>query len=229
MKIVFAPDWFLTTDVTIEFFSFIVLLIFFILCNKSYKTSGNKKTKNLGRGFLLISLAQLATILTKFVLYDNSTAMHNIGDVMVAYNVVKSIDIFYYIGFFFHRLLTLLGLYLIYRIYLTKKSETDMLLVSYFLIVSVFISQFFYYIFHLSALILLILIIWNYCKVYKKNKNINTKRLIIALGIMAFAQLVFIFSIVKQLYIAGQILELVSYLILLSLIIRILKYGKEKN
>ncbi len=125
MKIVFTPDWFLGTDVLIEIFSFIILFVFFYLSVKAYKLSRNKNSLYLGVGFLLIALAELATIFTKVVLYYDTTFTQHIGQVIVTYNVVKSVDIFYYIGFFFHKLLTLLGFYVIYRLPLKKKFSGD--------------------------------------------------------------------------------------------------------
>jgi hypothetical protein len=226
MDIVFAPNWFVGSDILIEFFSFVVLFIFFILCTKSFNLTKNKKTLILGRGFLLIAIAQLATILTKVVIYNHTTALHNIGVAIISYNIVKTVNVFYYIGFFFHRLLTLLGFYMIYRISLAKKSEPDVLLVIYFLMISAVISNFFYYIFHITILVLLTLIIRNYCLICKKNQSYNTKTLLTAFIIMSIAQLVFIFSVVECLYIAGQTLELVSYLTLLMLILRILQKSK---
>ncbi len=229
MKIVFTPDWFLTPDVLIEIFSFIILLLFFYFSVKSYRLSKNKNSLYLGTGFLLIALAELATTLTKVVLYYDTTFTQQVGQMVITYKVVNSVDILYYIGFFFHKLLTLLGLYIIYRLPLEKKSFGDILIGICFILISVIFSQSFYYLFHLTALVLLILIINNYCKIYDKNKAENTKILIIALSMLALSHVIFILSKLNILYVIGQIIQLVSYIILLILIIKILKYGSSKK
>ena len=108
MKIVFTPDWFLGGDVLVEGFSFLILLIFFILSIRNYRLSKNKKDLYLGLGFFLIAIAEIATILTKVVLYYDFNITQQVGQMIVTQQVVKSIDIFYYIGFFFHKFLTLL-------------------------------------------------------------------------------------------------------------------------
>ena len=159
MKLVFTPDWFLSFDVFIELFSFMILFLFFVLAIRNFKLSINKNSLYLGIGFFLIALAEIFTILTKFILYYDTTFTQNVGQMIVTYNVVKSVDIFYYIGFFFQKILTLLGLYTIYRTSLKKKSPTEFWLIVYFLIISVIMSLSFYYIYHLTALIILILII----------------------------------------------------------------------
>ncbi len=229
VKIVFTPDWFLGKDVLIEGFSFIVLFIFSFLSIKNYKLNKNRKFLYLGVGFGLIALAQLAAVITKLVLYYDIGPSQEIGRAIITSQILKSIDIFYYAGFFFHRLLTLLGLYVIYRLPRDKKSPRDFVLVSYFIIISALLSKQVYYLFHATALVLLVLIMNNYYEVYKKNKFVNTKILILAFGILALSQLIFIISRLEVAFVTANIVELISYIILLILIIRILQYGKKKK
>jgi len=229
MKIVLTPDWFLGKDVIIEFISFIILFIFFFLCIKNYKIDKNKKLLYLGIGFLLIGLAEFTSIFTKLVLYYDTVFTREIGQMIVTYHIVSTVDIFYYIGFFVFRLLTLSGLYIIYKLPLEKEKKQDFLLSMFFVIVISFLSQNLNYLFRLTALALLVLIIRNYYLVYDKNKSKNTKILISAFSILALSNLIYIFEGSGTLFVIADILELVSYLILLALIIRILKYGKEKK
>ena len=232
MKIVFTPDWFLGSDVLIEVFSFLILALFFALAYRNYKLSKNKNSLYLGIGFLIIAIAELSTVLTKLVLYYNTSFTSQIGQMIITYHVIKSVDIFYYIGFFFHKLLTLLGFYIIYRIPLKRKMERDSILAICFIIISALFSSAFSYLFHLAALVLLLLIINNYYQIYKKNKSENTLILIMAFSMLALSQLIFVLSDLNICYVIGQVIQLVSYLILLFLIIRItrhLEYGRKKE
>ena len=229
MKIVLTPDWFLANDVLIELFSFLILFVFFVLSMRSYRLSKNKNSLWLGIGFFLIAIAELATTFTKFVLFYDTTFTQNIGHMIVTYNVVKSVDVFYYAGFFFHKMLTLLGLYIIYRISSERKSFDDVLLIIYFLVISSFFGITIGYIFHLTALILLISIIINYSKICCQNKSKNTQILISAFVILTVSHVILMFSSSGNWYVFGQLIQLVSYLILLFLIIRILKHGKREK
>jgi hypothetical protein len=230
MKLVLTPDWFLGKDVIIESFSFIVLFVFFLLCWRYYKLSKKKSLLYLGIGFLLIALAQIATILTKLVLYYDTTFTHQIGQMIVTYQFLKSVDIFYQFGFFFERLLTLLGFYVIYKLSLKKKWTGDSYLVLYFLILTSFFSAgLYYYIFHLTALLLILLIIKNYSQIYRKNKNMNTKILVIAFSLLALSQLIYILAKLSTLFVIANLIGLASYIILLLLIIRILKQVRNIN
>ena len=228
MKIVFTPDWFLGKDVLIEIFSFVVLLSFFILCLKNYKLNKKKNFLYLGIGFLMISLSQITTIMTKIVLYYNSRFIQNIGVMIVSYQIVNSIDIFYQAGFFLQRILTLIGLYILYKLALNKKWTGDSYLVLFFLVlISIFSTNFYYYIFHLVALILLLLIIKNYLSIYKKNRHNNTKILIIAFTMLAISKMIFLLSKLSTFFVIANLIELASYIILLVLITRIIWHSKR--
>ncbi|MBI2629585.1 hypothetical protein HYW76_00625 [Candidatus Pacearchaeota archaeon] len=229
MKIVFTPDWFLGNDVLIEGFSFLVLIAFFIFTIKSYNLSKKKNFLYLGIGFLLVALAQLATILTKMVLYYDTSFTQNIGQAIVTYHIVNSVDIFYYTGFFFYKLLTLAGLYVIYRLPKEKDFSDDFFLVGFFILISVIFSNIVYYVFHLTIIFLLLLIIHKYWKIYNKNKSPNTKILVLSFSMLTFAHILFLFSKIGVVYVFGNLIELVSYIILLLLIIRILNSAKKNS
>jgi hypothetical protein len=229
VKIVPTPDWFLGKDIIIEFFSLLVLVIFTVLAYRHYRLSRNRNVLYLGSGFGLIALAQLATILTKLVLYYDIGPSQAIGQAIVSSQIVNSIDLFYYAGFFFHRLLTLVGLYIIYRLPRTQKSIGDYALVVYFIVISSILSREFYYLFHLTAFFLLIMIVENYYRVYQENKFYNTKILMLAFGLLAVSQFLFILSGYEALFVSANLIEAISYTIFLAIIIRILKHGKKKK
>lgn len=229
MSLVFTPNWFINGDILIEFFSFIVLSVFFILCFKNYQLNKNKRILNLGLGFGFIAIAQLSLAITKLVLFYDISIIESIGKFIINSGIVKSIDSLYNVSFFFHRILTLLGFYIIYRLPTKRKFASDFVLAIYFIILSAILGNEFYYLFNITALILLVLITHNYYFIYKKNRFANTKVLVLAFGMLAFSQFLLIFSKIEKIYVAGNIIGLVSYVTLLFLILRILKHGKKKK
>jgi len=229
VKIVLTPEWFIGKDIMIEVFSVIVLMIFVILAYKYYKVNHKRKIFYLGVGFGLIALAQLATILTKLPLYYDFGPANQVGEAIVTSNLASSVDFFYYAGFFFHRFLTLLGFYMIYRLPRDRKSIGDYMAVLYFVIISSLLSKEIFYIFHLTALFILILTVEKYAWIYKENRFFNTKILMLAFSILALSQLAFVLSDIDILFAVANAIELIGYSILLALIIRIWKYGKKKK
>lgn len=229
VKIVLTPEWFIGKDIMIEAFSLIVLVIFTVIAYRYYKMNKNRNILYLGSGFGLIAMAQLATILTKLVLYYDIGPSQQIGQAIITSQIVNSVDFFYYAGFFFYRFLTLLGLYILYRLPRERKSIGDYAIIVYFVLISAFLSQEIFYLFHLTALFILILIVEKYSWIYEKNRFFNTKILMLAFGLLALSQLIFVLSTIDILFVLGNVVELISYTIFLALIIRIWKYGKEKK
>ncbi len=223
MKIVFTPDWFLNNDVLIETFSFFILVTFFLLALKSYSMSRKKSVLYLGMGFFLIALGQLAAIVTKLVLYYDTSVVQEIGQVIITSNIVKSVDIFYYAGFFFSRFFTLLGLYAIFKIPHEKKISSDFFLAIYLLLIVALLSHNFYYLYNFTAFVILVPIIRQYYLIYKKEKMTSTAILIFAFILLAVAQFTFMFSQMGNFYVIAQNIQLASYLILLVLIVKILR------
>jgi len=229
MKIVFTPDWFLNNDVLIDVVIFMVLFLFFLFTVKSYNLSRKKNILYLGFGFLLIALGELSTILTKLVLYYDTLVTQEIGKVVITSQVVNTVDIFYYAGFFFTRFFTLLGLYAIYMIPADKKLTSQFFLTVYLILIVSLLSHNVYYLYHLTALVLLLLIVNNYYNIYQKEKMTNTKILIIAFSLLAISQGIFLLSKLNYFYVIGQSIQLVSYITLFGLITKILKNGKKKK
>ena len=229
VKIVLTPDWFLGFDVLIEIFSFIVLAIFCALSIKNYRINkGKKDFLYVGIGFGLIALAQLATILTKTILYYDFSIIQLVGQAIITNKIVSSVDIFYYIGFFFYRFLTLAGFYIIYRLHNKRTYLGDTLLFGYFILLSALLSTEIYYFFHLTAISILLLITRNYYGIYKENHFSNTKILFIAFSILALSQLLFIFP-GETTQVTANMVELISYTLLLFLAVKIRKDGKKKK
>ncbi|MFH1585231.1 MAG: hypothetical protein ABIB79_00505 [archaeon] len=228
MRLVFTPDWFLGQDVLINFFSFFILGLFFFFSMKNYRVSKNKKLLYLGIGFLLIALAEFSVVLTKFAIFYDVGVTQNIGRIIITYEVVKSLDIIYYLSFFFNRLFTLLGFYIIYRLPL-KRISGDFVLVVYSILVISLLSHNFYYLYHLTALIFLALVTRNYIKVYRKTNLPNTGIFVVALSLLGLSQIMFILSKVSYMYVSAQIVQLISYITLLILIMRISKNGTKKQ
>jgi len=229
MKLVPTPDWFLGKDVLIDLFSFFILIAFFVFCTKSYRLNHKKNSLFLGIGFFLIALAQLSSIITKLVLYYGNAATYNIGKAIVDSQMVSSVDAIYFSGFFTNELLMLLGLFTIYKLPLKKDMRKDFLLMLYLLVISTLLSANFPYLFHLTAFFLIASIIRNYSVVYERNKNKNTKVLIIGFYVLALSQVLFMFSSIGSLFVIADLVELVSYSIFLIVIKGILASHKTIN
>lgn len=229
MQLILAPNWFVKADLIIDLFSFFVLLVFFILSMKNYKLSQNKKTLYLGIGFLILGIAELAIILTRFVIYYDTLFIQKVGEMIIQYHIVKSTDILYDIGGFAYKFLTLLGLYILYRTPMKKSSASDIVLSIFFILLAGLVGEIIFYIFHITLLVFIILIINNYLKVYRKNKTKTTEWLVGSFLILGISHSFFIVSNIPIMYVTAQIIQLIAYISFLFLIISLIKYGNTKR
>jgi len=231
IQLVYSPIWFYGKDIAIDIISMLVLFFIAFFSIRYYRIS--KKNRNylhLGLSFLLIGASFIFKILTNFTIYYKVPATRTLGFITLTYPVLKYTNLLFFFGFYVHRVLMLIGFYLLYCIYQKKSSKVDKFIVIYLILVLTYFSQWAYYVFHANSLIILMLLIWQYGKNYKKNKSKTAKLLLYSFQIIAVSQVFFIFvSLNDLLYVIAMIIQLIGYIMLLTTFIMVIKYGKKKK
>ncbi|MBD3164556.1 hypothetical protein GF323_05100 [Candidatus Woesearchaeota archaeon] len=230
IELVYSPKWFYGKDIIIDIVSIFVLSLIAFFSLKYYSLYRKKRNYlTLGISFIIIAASFLFKILTNFTLYFKVFETRQLGFVTLTYQTLRSTNTLFFIGFLLYRILTLLGLYLLYNIY-QKDSRSTIFLVIYLLLISSYFSQSEYFIFHLTALILLILITLYYIRNYRKNKNKTSRLLMSSFAIIAASQIFFIFVRANLiLYVVAEIIQLIGYVALLITFIMVLKHAKKKK
>ena len=230
IQFIYSPDWFMGKDLLIDLCSMIVLFLIGFFSLRYYKLKPAKKTYlQLGISFFLISLSFLFKILTNFTLYFSVLQTQNIGGLLFTYHFIQPSDILFTIGSLIYRILTLIGLYLLYTIY-DPQSRSSKWLAIFLIIAAMYFSQESYYIYHIITLIVLVLITLRYYKNYRENQNYSTKLLAISFTIIILSHLVFCFVMLNPLlYVTAELIQLIGYSVLLITFIRVLRDGKKKK
>jgi hypothetical protein len=228
IELIYSPAWFYGKDIIIDIISILVLFSIAFFSIKYYNISKTKKNYlYLAASFAIIALSLICKILTNFTIYYNVLETRQIGFVTFTYQALRSTDTLFFVGFLFYRVLTLLGLYFLYSIY-TKQPASNIFMVVYLLLVGTYFSQSAYYIFHFTALILLIFITNAYWKNYKKNKHYTSRLLLYSFAIITLSHLISVFvKIDLLLYVIAELIQLAGYITLLITLIMVLRYGKE--
>jgi hypothetical protein len=230
IEIVYTPTWFYGKDLIIDIISVCVLLLIAIFSAHYYRINRLKKNYfYLALSFSLLAIAFICKIAMNFSIEYNIVETRNLGFVTLAYETIKSSDTLFYMGFLLYRLLTLLGLYILYTIY-QRQTKTTIFLMLYMIIIATYFSQAYYHIFHFTALILLLLITHQHIKHYRENNLSTTRMLAISFGIIALSQVIFVVNRINSFfYVTGEIVQLMGYIMLLLTFITVLRYGKKKN
>lgn len=217
VQLVFSPKWFYGIDCIFEVISIVVLLLLAYSSYKLYKFTRKKDHLYFGVSFLTLVLAFLAKITTNFEIYFAQAIKQVIGpDVITTVTKVVQSSLLFMTGFFVYRLFFLLGLLGLFYIIPRSKERRHVPVYVYFaLIVSLF-STHTYFVFHITAAILLIYISFFLYLNYEKKKKKIPGLTFISFLMLATSQIIFIFVVVNPaIYVAAEIIQLLGFLMLL--------------
>lgn len=229
VQVVFSPKWFWGKDIFIDSIALLVLLSVAIFATKYYRIKKSRNYLYLALSFYLIALSFFSKILINFTIYYQVLHTQMIGSMTYTQTILKSSEIFAVSGLFFYRFFTLLGLFMLYSIY-EKQSKANVILMIYFIIISVFFSKEEYYVFYLTSFIFLGIISNRYYQNYRKNKSKASGMLAFSFSVITLSQIFFMLvNFTKHFYVVGEVIQLIGYIILLTAFITVLKHGREKN
>lgn len=216
-------------DLIIDVFSMIVLLLLFWRgMRHSSLTSKKKQYKYLTSAFGLLAISFLFKILSHFMIYYSHTEVHSIGIITLTYNTIRSSKALVFWGLLFYRVFSLLAYYFLYSVYTKQQPRSSIILIIYFLFLAAYISNTQYFMYHLTNLIMLVLITENLFKRYKDNKYSSTLLLSYSFLIITLSQGLFIFTTANVLfYIIAEVVQLIGYVLLLVTYIRVVRRGKK--
>jgi hypothetical protein len=227
IELEYSPTWFYGRDIVIDIISMLVLLLIVIFAVSSYRIGKNKSYKWLALSFTVLSLSFLFKILMNFTIYNEVIQTTNTGYAVFTQEKIISADNLFFIGYLLYRILALLGLYTLYSVY-TKPNKSEVFLISVLLVMTVFLSESSYYIFHALSFLILLMISSYYIKTNYTKKNPGTKLLAGSFVIITISQLVAVFIRLNLvLYVVSEIIQLIGYAGLLLTFIMVLKHGKK--
>lgn len=229
IEVIFTPKWFYGKDIIIDIVSIGILFLIAYFTFRFYLISKNKKYFFLTTSFSLIGMSFIFKIVTNFTLYFPIEVTKRLGFITYTVQALKATDTLFFIGYFLYRICTLIGLYLMVAIY-KKQTRSSIFLVIYLLILSTFFSQNKYYVFHVTALIMLSIISYELYQLGSSKKIQTSRYLAYSFMIITFSNLLFIYiQINPLLYVIAEFIQLLGYSLLLITFFKVLNHGKEKK
>ena len=229
VKLVYSPQWFFGKDILIDIVSIFVLLLIAFFSIKYYNIKKNRNYIYLTLSFVILAASFLAKILINFNVYYKVIETQDLGVISAVYQGMKATHSIFITSFVIYWLSTLFGYYILYSIY-QNQSLSNFLFGAYLISVSTYISYPDYRTFHLTLLVILSLITALHLKRYLNNKYLATKLLALSFGIITLSQIFFILIDWNiNLYVTGELIQLVGYISLLFTFIMVLKYGRQAN
>ena len=229
VKLVYSPQWFYGKDIIIDLVSIFVLLLIAFFSIKSYKFRKNRNYLYLAVSFALLAASFLFKILMNFNIYFKFLEKSEMGVVTTTYEAMKASHSLFSASFLLYWLLTLFAVYFLYSIY-HKQTLTSHLLNVYLIFISTYLAYPDYYIFHITLLVLLGLVAFEYSRKYLNTRHFATRLVAYSFGIIALSQMFFVLvGINNYFYVIGELVQLVGYASLLFTFIMVLRHGKSQD
>jgi hypothetical protein len=226
MQIVYSPRWFFGKDIIIDAISVIVLLLIAFTAFRYYRIDKKRTYLSLAGGFFLMGFAFICKILMNFTIYYHVFETKNLGFVTLTVQSIRSSDALFFIGFLLFRLLTLLGLYWVFNTYYPQCPKATILNV--FLITALtYFSQDVFYVFHITALIILLLISHQILSLSQKSQSKSTTAIAWSFILISLSHLMFCFlHLEPEFYVGAEIVQLIGYIGLLIAFLMVRSHGK---
>ncbi|MGV8169641.1 MAG: hypothetical protein ACP5N3_06320 [Candidatus Nanoarchaeia archaeon] len=226
-----GPQWFSGPDFIIDLFSVVILLMIGFFAWKFYSMNKeNKKHLWLFLALGVLSLSFIFKIITYLILYKTTFSVEVFSVLGQLVYYLQPNNFYFSISFIVYALLTLLGFYLLYTVYEPKIPPSTSILMFYSLLVIALFTENAYFFLHLTAMILSVFITIALWKNYRKNHLDTTKALAFSFGIISFSRIFFILaSFYSSMYVLGELIQLIGFMLLLITFITVLRHGKKKR
>lgn len=223
-QLFFTPDWFHGWDLLFDAIGLIVAMLIAGYSWKVYQMSSENKYIYFSLAFILVSLGFMFKLITHGILYYSSIREVAAGVLRpLAGQSLQYSDLLYRGGFFLEMIAMLGGWLLIFfvsqksRGRLNKFYELSQIVLFIYLVglISI-VSNFKYFVFYLTSMVLLGLIVLNYYKNYLNTKNKNAYLVMSSFTLILVSQFFFVFVLLWQnLYVLGELFMLTGFLLLL--------------
>lgn len=224
-RLFFTPEWFNGWDIVFDLISLVVALLIAAYSWHIYRINKENKFAYFSFAFVLVAIGFLFKGLTSGVLYF--TPVRDVAAIMLEPITGQSLEFshLYYRAAFFLQMASTLGAWLLI-FFVSQKSRSRLkkfyevsqiaLFVYLVLLISI-VSNFQYFVFYLTSAVLLGLISLNYYKNYlNTNKNKNAFKVLLSFLLILLGNFFLIFVFLEGiLYVVGEILVLVGFLLLL--------------
>ena len=224
-------------SIAIDLLCMLFLLIITVYSFRFYRLEKEVKNNGIHRwlslGFLLLGLSfMIKAALNALIGYTNleySMPTAIMGSSSNVFTLFTADNWGFYVGFMLSRLITLLGLYILYSVYYQPK-QTNRIFMLYFIIIITFFSFIEPFIFDLTFFIFLLLITIASYKNMKKHGRFSTRIVALSFSLVALSSFIFWLSGAHHAYyLLAEIIQVAGFGALLLAFLVMKKYDAKSN
>ncbi|MBS3170611.1 hypothetical protein J4223_02430 [Candidatus Woesearchaeota archaeon] len=218
MVLLNGPYWFMSLDSLFNLVYVLITLLIGGLSYKAYKLTEERKYKYFAVAFGLMSIA--------FFVYFTSTILLTTH---ISSNVTSILTGFDY-AFLVYVFFTMMAYALLFITTLKIEDHKIRTLILTLMFTLTVVAYQYYLKFHIAMFAVLFLLTYNFYDNYLEKKNFNAKLVFISFFLLTCAQLFYLAEIYNGLfYVVAVIMQLVGFLVLFYMLLRILNNGREKR
>jgi hypothetical protein len=167
--------------------------------------------------------------MTNFTIYYTSLVERDYGIFTLTYEAFSKSNVLVWVGFLGYFFFGLMGLMSLWRVYKKDPSRSMVFLMTYFILLTAYLSMLDPFVFHLTSLVFLVFITSTYWRNYRENRSAHARLLAFAFVAITLSHLIFVFNGLNPLaYVVAELFQLTGYLMLFGVFFRIIKNGKKK-
>jgi D-alanyl-lipoteichoic acid acyltransferase DltB (MBOAT superfamily) len=225
-----SPQWFAGIDSAFELISLIVAFIVAAYGYKIYKLSKEKKYLYFSSSFFLVALSLIFKIISEFVIYEKELVQQQIGPWIVTRTIIEPVTEVHVYSHTIFRLLSLFAFFILLVVTLEKKDKPTIILLTYFMILVTFVSIYAHILFYITQMLLIALLVYHFHQNYLKHKTRQALFVTLAFLGMFVSNIVLTFMMYDpDIYVIGEVLQLIGFGLLLYAFILVKKNDKPKK
>ena len=210
-----GPLWFLQVGAGIELLSAAIVGVVAATLFKFYHVSRDYKWLRLGGSFALLAAALCAHGVLMLGILAKQVALSSGGVLTLGISLGLLRSTLFFVAVYLAEVALLVGLFLLFTSYHETSLTLHGLVIFLFLLVLYFAADSFF-VLHLFALILSLLITTSLIARYLKRKHQATKLLAACFGVVAASKVLFLLVLLSPLFVVlGAIVQLIGFVLLL--------------
>lgn len=218
MVLLNGPYWFMSLDSMFNLVYVLITLLIGRLSYKAYKMTEERKYKYFSVAFALMSVA--------FFVYFVATILLTTH---VSSAVMKMLSGFDY-AFLAYVFLLMMAYALLFITTLNIEDYKIRTLILVLMFTLSVVAYQYYLKFHIAMFAILFLLSYQFYDNYLEKKNFNAKLVFISFFLLTCAQLFYLGNIYNELfYVVAVVMQLIGFLVLFYMLLRVLNYGREKR
>jgi hypothetical protein len=211
-----SPQWFAGVDSVIELLSIIVA---FMVCLYSYKVYRLTKQKNyffFSGAFFLVGVSYIFKIISELVIYSRYVEQKIIGPFIVSRTVLEQVTWVHTYSHTIFRLLLMFAFFILLVVALKVKKKQTLILLTYFMVLVTLVSSYAHFVFHLTHVIMLSMLVFHFYHNYLKRKTRQALFVTLAFLSILISHIVLVFMMYDpNIYAIGEVFQLIGFGILL--------------